>query len=342
VYGGAILMAIGHFMMAAESMFFPALMFLILGNGMFKPNLVSQVGNLYKADDPRKDRAYMIYYMGVNLGAFLSPLICGTLGQKYGWHYGFGAAGVGMVIGLFVYHFGRNNLPKDLLEKRTQQNSKVHKEEPLTRNDWEKIGALVFLCIVNIAFWSVYEQQGNTLQLWADEKIDWNVGGFLVPSTWYQSLNPVFILMLTPLITRFWVFQEKSKSEPNTVSKMALGCLFAAFSYLMMYYCVDVIGAGLGSLWWLVGTVLLFTIGELYLSPIGLSLVSKLAPAKFISLLMGLWFLSSFFGNTLAGYLGGFYETMGQKNFFLMLASLSAGAAVVFYLAKWPLKKHIP
>lgn len=341
VYAGGFLMAIGHFMMAFESMFFPALLFLILGNGLFKPNLVSQVGNLYKPEDARKDRAYMIYYMGVNLGALMSPLVCGTLGQKYGWHYGFGAAGVGMLVGLAVYHFGRKSLPADLVEQREAHrvNNTVAVHEPITKQDYTRIAALVFLCIVNVAFWAVYEQQGNTLQLWADSKIDWNVLGFLVPSTWYQSLNPVFILLLTPVITRFWLYQSKKKSEPTSVSKMGIGCLLLGFSFLMMYGCVDIIGAGKGSLWWLVGTVLILTAGELYLSPVGLSFVSKLSPLKLVSMLMGMWFMSSFFGNILAGYLGTFYETMGQKNFFMMLATVSLIAAVVFFVVNLPLKK---
>src|SRR5690606_3040765 len=148
VYLGAILMAIGHFLMAIESLFFPALLFLILGDGCFKPNISSQVGLLYKEGDPRRDSAFTIFDMGINLGAVFSPLVCGTLGQKLGWHYGFGAAGVGMIIGLFVYHFGKHLLPADRMMKR-EASAEVAKEEPLTKDEWRRIFALVFLCSVN-------------------------------------------------------------------------------------------------------------------------------------------------------------------------------------------------
>src|SRR6185312_6357379 len=165
VYIGGVLMAIGHFMMAFENMFFLALLFLILGNGFFKPNISTQVGSLYAEGDHRRDGAFTIFYMGINLGALFSPLVCGTLGQRVGWHYGFAAAGVGMMFGLLVYHFGRHTLPVEDIRERLVE---THQEEqPLSSDDWKKIIALIILCTVNVLFWGVYEQQGNTLQLWA-------------------------------------------------------------------------------------------------------------------------------------------------------------------------------
>jgi POT family proton-dependent oligopeptide transporter len=246
-----------------------------------------------------------------------------------------------MLVGLAIYHFGRHLLPPDMIRKNDDGTQHVRSKIPLSGEDYRKIGALVFLCIINIAFWSVYEQQGNTLQLWADSKIDWNLGGFLVPSTWYQSLNPLFIFILVPVMTAFWGFQGRRKMEPNSVSKMAIGCVFTGVSFLAMYYATDIIGAGQGSMFWLVGTVLLLTIGELYISPVGLSLVSKLSPIQLISMLMGMWFMSSFFGGFLAGYIGSFYEVMGQKDFFLLCTGLSFAAAAVFYISKFPLKRLI-
>jgi POT family proton-dependent oligopeptide transporter len=213
VYIGGVLMAIGHFLMAVESMFFPALLFLILGNGCFKPNISTQVGLLYKDGDPRRDSAFTIFYMGINLGAFFSPLVCGTLGQTVGWHYGFGAAGVGMLIGLMVYHFGKKHLPSDRMMKLEAAHATA-KAEKLTSDEWRRILALIFLCIVNIVFWAVYEQQGNTLQLWADANTNWNFFGFEMPSSWYQSFNPAFIFLFAPLMDRYWLSKRSAETFP--------------------------------------------------------------------------------------------------------------------------------
>ncbi len=190
VVNGGVLMAIGHFLMALESMFLLALLFLILGNGCFKPNISTQVGSLYPEGDPRRDGAFTIFYMGVNLGAFFSPLVCGTLGQRYGWHYGFTAAGVGMVIGLVVYLLGQRYLAEDQLTRARE----AHVEnKPLTSKEWKAIAGLMALCVLNIVFWAVYEQQGNTIQLFADKNTDWHVFGWEMPSTWFQSFNAGFI-----------------------------------------------------------------------------------------------------------------------------------------------------
>lgn len=202
VYVGGLLMAIGHFLMAAENLFFLALAFLIAGNGFFKPNISTQVGGLYEQGDKRRDGAYTIFYMGINLGGLLSPLVCGTLGQKVGWHWGFGAAGVGMMISLLVYHFGGKHLP--LTEhKQTLHEIREKSHQKISRAEWWAIGSLVYLCLLNIIFWGVFEQQGNTLQLWADENTNWNIFGWEAPSTWYQSFNPLFVILLAPLLDIF-------------------------------------------------------------------------------------------------------------------------------------------
>ncbi len=340
VYLGGVLMAIGHFLMAFETFFFPALLFLIVGNGFFKPNISTQVGSLYSETDPRRDRAYMIFYMGVNLGAFFSPLVCGTLGQTMGWHWGFGAAGVGMLIGLVVYSLGQKHLAEDDLTRRSKTPNA--KEEKITSDDWKRIFALIFLCIINILFWAVYEQQGNTLQLWADQNVDWSLGSLMIPSTWFQSFNPFLIFVLTPPLAMFWAWQNKKGWEPKTLAKMMIGCFFAGAAYLFMILIIRVVGEhNKGHFLWLLGTVFLFTVGELYLSPIGLSLVTKISPPKMVSMLMGVWYLSNFFGNYLSGYIGSFYETMGQESFFKLLAVLSAVAGLLFLASLKPMRKII-
>jgi POT family proton-dependent oligopeptide transporter len=341
VYIGGALMAIGHFLMASESMFFVALFFLILGNGCFKPNISTQVGNLYPEGDHRRDSAFTIFYMGINVGAMLSPLVCGTLGQVVGWHWGFGMAGVGMIAGLCVYHFGKHLLPPDRIMKRTAAHEEAA-DHSITPTEWKAIGALVFLCMINIIFWAVYEQQGNTLQLWADANTRWNFFGINIPSSWYQVFNPVFIVIFAPLMDIFWAWQNKRKREPSSVTKMGIGCVILGGAFVIMIAASKVIGpTEKGSLLWLVSTTWLFTMGELYLSPIGLSLVTKVAPARMVSMLMGMWFLSSFFGNYLSGFIGGFYETMTKDAFFTLLLALGIGAGLIFFAANKPLRKTI-
>ena len=341
VYIGGTLMAIGHFLMAIEHLFFVALFFLILGNGCFKPNISTQVGNLYPEGDHRRDSAFTIFYMGINLGAFFSPLVCGTLGQMVGWHWGFGAAGVGMVAGLCIYHFGKHLLPPDRIMKKAAAHESAA-EQKVTPAEWKAIGALVFLCIVNIVFWAVYEQQGNTLQLWADQSTRWQFFGFNVPSTWYQAFNPLVIFMFAPLMNMFWGWQDKRGQEPSSVTKMGIGCMLLGGAFVVMIAASKAVGAGeRGSLLWLLATTWLVTIGELYLSPIGLSLVTKVAPARMVSMLMGMWFLSSFFGNYLAGFIGGFYETMSKDAFFTMLLAMGIGAGLIFFAANKPLRRTI-
>lgn len=339
VYVGGILMAIGHFLMASEQLFFPALLFLIFGNGFFKPNISTQVGNLYAEGDSRRDRAFTLFYMGINLGAFFSPLVCGTLGQKVGWHYGFGAAGIGMLVGLLIYHFGRHELPQEDVHAKAVA---AGTDAKISREDWIKIWALVYLCFVNILFWGVFEQQGNTLQLWADKNTDWNLLGFEIPSTWFQSFNPFIIFAMAPLVDIFWGWQAKRKKEPSSVSKMAIGCVLAGLAFLFMVLTARVIGpTGKGNFMWLFTATFLFTMGELYLSPIGLSLVTKVSPPKIVSMMMGMWFLSSFFGNYFSGYIGSFYDTMPQESFFLIVAALAFLGALLFIVALKPLKKII-
>src|SRR6202166_730624 len=230
---GAILMAIGHFMMAVEQLFLFALLALILGNGAFKPNISTQVGGLYAPGDPRRDRAYSIFYVGINVGAFLAPLICGTLGEKVGWHYGFAAAGVGMCIGLSIYLYAQPMLPPDELHRARA----AHVEsKPLDRDQWRAIVALLVLFVPNTLFWATYEQIGNTIALWADANTDRTVNLLLwageIPTTWFQAFNPFMIFAFTPFVVALWTRQAARGTEPSTITKMALGCCGVAAAKL--------------------------------------------------------------------------------------------------------------
>ena len=340
---GAVLMAIGHFLMASERLFFPALLCLILGNGAFKPNISTQVGLLYPPGDARRDGAFTIFYMGINLGAFFSPLVCGTLGQKVGWHWGFGAAGVGMVIGLLLYLWGGKYLAQDVLTQRRAGTTPA--KEPITRDEWLRIGAIVVLCALNIMFWAVFEQQGNTMQLWADRNTNWAFFGWTIPSTWYQAFNPAMIFIFAPLLTMAWTWQARRGREPSSVVKMAIGCFLLGLSFVIMILATQGMAPDAQrSVLWLVGTTFVLTIGELYLSPVGLSFVTKVAPARIVSMMMGAWFLSSFFGNYLSGYLGTFWEIMPRERFFLMLSIIGMGTGVLTFLLAKPVdgivRKH--
>jgi POT family proton-dependent oligopeptide transporter len=327
---GATLMAIGHFMMAFEHLFLFALGFLILGNGAFKPNISTQVGALYAPGDRRRDRAFSIFYVGINLGAFLAPLVCGTLGEELGWHYGFAAAGVGMTTGLIIYLLATPALPRESFAKRAIALA------PLDRAAWQGIIALLLLFVPVSLFWGIYEQQGNTIVLWASEYTDRRLLGWDIPVTWFQALNPFMIFAFTPFIVTLW--RRQGAREPSTVAKMAIGCFLAAAAYLILLVAARTSAGAPASWLWLFGYFVVLTIGELYLSPTSLSLVTKVAPASLLSMMMGVWLATSFVGGFLAGYLGTFWSSMGKDHFFLMLAVISAVAGLIIALLNRPLR----
>ncbi len=327
---GAGLMAIGHVLMASEHLFLLALFVLILGNGAFKPNISTQVGHLYPPGDRRRDRAFSIFYVGINLGAFLAPLICGTLGEEYGWHYGFIAAGVGMTLGLVIYLLAAPVLPPDAIVKRATSDA------PMRRDEWLAIGAIVALMLPAGLYWGTYEQQGNTIALWADQYTNRHVLGGEIPVTWFQALNPFMIFAFTPFIVAFW--RRQGGREPSTVAKMAIGCLLNATAYLLMAVAAWHSAGGQASWLWLFAFFAIVTVGELYLSPTGLSLVTKVAPVRLLSMMMGVWLSTSFIGGFLAGYLGTFWSAMSKPGFFLMLAIISAVAAAAIALLIRPLR----
>jgi proton-dependent oligopeptide transporter, POT family len=337
---GASLMAIGHFMMAFEPLFLLALLVLIFGNGAFKPNISVQIGALYARGDPRRDRAYSIFYVGINLGALFAPLVAGTLGELVDWHYGFSAAGVGMVIGLIVYLYAAPALPPDERQRVVMSGKE---QQPFDRSEWRAILALIVLLIPVSLFWATYEQQGNTIPLWADDYTDRHINLLIwhgeIPVTWFQAFNPFLIFLFTPFVLMLWARQAARGTEPSTVTKMALGCFGVALANLIMLGAVWQSGGGPQASWtWLLAYFVVITIGELYLSPIGLSLVSKVSPGRVISMMMGVWFLTSFFGNFIGGWLGSFWTVMDKQAFFLMIAGVAAAAGLVILAFNRPLR----
>src|SRR5580658_9582783 len=336
---GATLMAIGHFMMAVEQLFLLALLALILGNGAFKPNISTQVGGLYAPGDRRRDRAYSIFYVGINVGAFLAPLVCGTLGEKAGWHYGFAAAGVGMLIGLAIYLCALPLLPADELQKAK---AVAAAKTRLGRQEWRSIIAILVLFVPVALFWGTYEQQGNTIALWADANTDRTVGLFgsnaEIPTTWFQAFNPFMIFAFTPFVVALWTRQAARGSEPSTITKMSLGCFGVALSYCIMAAAAWYAGEGKAGWSWLFAYFVVVTIGELYLSPVGLSLVTKIAPVRMLSMMMGVWLATSFVGGFLAGWLGSFWSRMEKPEFFLLIAAIAAFASAAIFACRWLLR----
>ena len=330
---GALLMAAGHFLMAVEAALFIALGLLVLGMGAFKPNVSTQVGSLYAANDPRRVPAYSIYYVGINIGALLAPLVAGTLGGEVGWHYGFATAGVGMLISLSIYLAGLRHLPAD--ERRVSRKERSV-QRPFDSRERLQIGGLLAIFLLTGLFWASYEQQSNTVMLWAedftDRRIDLGFWQGHFPTTWFLALNPVMIFVLTPLLIRLWARQGPRGTEMSTVAKLALGFFLVGLAYLIMAAAALTLDPdGKASPLWLVGYVMILTLGELHVGPVGLALVSRMAPARVLSLMMGLWLAASFPGEILGGWLGGFWSTMEKAPFFLMIAGVAAvgGAAVL-------------
>jgi len=334
-------MAIGHFMMAFEALFLLALLMLIVGIGAFKPNISTQVGALYAPGDDRRDRAYSIFYLGINVGAFLAPLVCGTLAVQYGWHYGFGAAGVGMLVSLDIYLYGRRTLPADA---RSRDSALARENKPLDAGERRAVLALIGTCVLVTLFWAAFDQQGNTILLWAEDFTDRSVDlGFWrgeFPSPWFLALNPFMIFVFTPLIVRLWARQGRLGTEPFPISKMAFGCLCVALANLVMAGAAWS-AAGKASALWLVGYFVLATIGELHLAPVGLALISRLAPAGTTSIMMGVWFATTLPADVLAGFLGGFWSSMAKANFFLMIALIAAFASLALSAASQVVRRSL-
>ncbi|MEA2839203.1 MAG: proton-dependent oligopeptide transporter, family [Methylobacteriaceae bacterium] len=330
---GAAIMAIGHFMMAFETLLLLALLFLIIGNGAFKPNISVQVGDLYAPDDPRRDRAFSIFYVGINLGAFLAPLVCGTLGEEAGWHYGFAAAGLGMTIGLVTYIAAAPHLPP-------ADPPRTGRVAALAPGERRKLIALATLFVPVTLFWAVYEQQGNTIALWADDFTDRTLAfaNYEIPTTWFQAFNPLMIFAFTPPLLALWARQSRRGREPSTVTKMAIGCLGLGLANAILVAAAWYAGAGKASWLWLFVYFIVLTIGELYISPIGLSLVSQVAPARFLSVTMGAWLATSFVGNFGAGWLGSLWSGMDKAHFFALMSAIAFAASAAIFALRRPLE----
>jgi POT family proton-dependent oligopeptide transporter len=347
---GAIVMMLGQLCLFYESSLFflyLGLTFLVIGNGFFKPNISVLVGNLYEQNDIRRDSAYTIFYMGINVGALIAPLLTGWIATVYGYRYGFLVAGIGMFLGLLVYQILGNRFLGDLcmLPQKTQLKEDGG-EKPLTEAEKDRIKVIFVFALFSVFFFAGFEQAGSSMTLYTDKYIDRNVAGFEIPTAWFQSVNPLFIVLIAPLLTSVWNMLATRKQEPDIPIKMAMGMILLGVGFLFLMGAVwqrggDVADEGVkANILFMIMAYLFHTLGELCLSPIGLSMVSKLSPVRLASIMMGVWLLSSFFANSIGGYLASFFSKLGAGSIFTFIAIFSIIMGLVLLcLRKWLLKK---
>lgn len=401
-YGGLIIM-LGHIVLAVPSgpgLFYTGLCVVALGTGLLKPNISTIVGELYPEGGARRDAAFSIFYMGINLGSFLGITIVGYLGQKVGWHYGFGAAAVGMGLGLITFrllgqrHLGQyGNVPTkadttnakvsggntpmiaflaglvviltalqltNVIDMTTAQGlakamgiiialvaigyfAYILLGGGLTTVEKKRVAVLFVFFLAAALFWAGNEQQGSSLQIFADRYTDLNFFGWEMPSSWFQNFNPAFILLFSPVLASLWIFLANRKLNFSVPAKLATGLILLGLAYVVMVFAAKIALTGVRtSALYLTFTYLFFTLGELFLSPVGLSSFTKLAPKRFASQLMGIWFVGTSLGNLIAGlFAGGFDEENVQQMpaLFQSVAYFGLGAGIVMLLFARPLKK---
>jgi POT family proton-dependent oligopeptide transporter len=335
---GGIIIAAGHFSMALHALptLYAGMILIVLGTGLLKPNISVMVGNLYDEDDPRRDSGFSIFYMGINLGAMIAPLICGYIGQRISWHLGFAMAGVGMTMGLIQYVVHRKRLahvgarPKKV---SLAVGEKVLSTPSLTREDKRRLMVVIMLCFFAVLFWTAFEQAGSSFNLFAERQTRTEFLGLNFPSSFFQSVNSIFILTLAPIFSLLWL--RLGRRQPSSSAKFASGLLFVSVGMFIIAIASLFIGGGKVSPLWLVAVYFIHTIGELCLSPVGLSTVTKLSPLRMVGLMMGVWFLAASIGNYLAGTIAGFYQDNSNTLFRLFgslgLATL-VGAALLFLI----------
>jgi POT family proton-dependent oligopeptide transporter len=343
IIGGSI-MALGHFCMAFEGLFYPALGLIALGNGLFLPSLPSQVHTLYAPGDPRREYAYNVYYVGINVGAVLAPLICGTLGEIYGWHYGFGAAGVGMCLGLVIYIAGGKYLPRFEDRPVRVQPEIADKDASAVR----RLAVLVGVICAVVVFRGAYEQMGNTVAIWIDSSVSRAVTSALqIPSTWFQALNPLLVFLLTPLLLAMWRRRSRPGQPSAPLRRMAIGAFTVAGAYILLALVThESAVTGTPAHWvWVVAFFLIYTTGELFILPTGLALFGRIAPRTLAATVMAFWFSGSFAGNLFAGGFGTLWNRLHEVAFFSLTAVVAAAAGAMLLAMERPahalLREHV-
>ena len=355
--GGLFFMA-GHLLLSVHSLAFvyAALICLVIGNGFFKPNVSTMVGNLYPDGSRLKDRAYNLFYMGINVGGFLAPLIATFMQAKFGFHLAFAVAVIGMMISIFILwkfksYIAGAERPKNVAAVEVAD-ADTGPNESKTRQglmdavpEWQRIGALLVVFLMVIVFWMVFHQNGTSITYWADENTNWNVRGIIA-----NSINPGWVVLLTFPVIGLWRWLDKKGKEPSTPTKMVFGMVLTSVAFLVFYTAArvgeasttgDNIYAYKMSPMWLLGAYGVLTLGELMLSPMGLSLVSKVSPIRFRGLMMGLWFVATGLGNKLT-QIAVFWTEWKHSTFWLVLSGLALLMALLLLVLLRPLKKAMP
>ena len=339
---GAVLLVIGHSILAIEQLwaFYTGLGFIIAGVGMLKPNISTMVGGLYKKGDIRRDKGFTIFYIGINVGAFLSSLIVGYVGEVYGWHYGFGLAGICMLFGLIQFIAGQKYLKGvgDFLGKSENQEDRELLKKPLTKVEKDRVIVLVLSFLMVIVFFGAFEQAGGLMNIYAKDYTNRMLMGWEVPASWFQSLNAFFIITLGTTVAGFWAKRQLKGKQASSLFKMIMGLIIMGTGFLFMSAAsIEYQNDGSSAMYWLVLAYLFHTIGELSLSPVSLSFVTKLAPAKYASLMMGLYFATTGLGNKLAGLLGESASKFGEFSVFTGIAIF----CILFGLLIWAFFKKL-
>jgi len=343
LYGGILLVA-GHSILAIEQMwaFYSGLGLIIAGVGLLKPNISTMVGGLYKQGDIRRDKGFTIFYIGINIGAFLSSLIVGYVGEVYGWHYGFGLAGIGMALGLIQYLAGQKHLKTvgNFLGASENKEEKEAMKKPLTKIEKDRVIVLFISFLLVIVFWGAFEQAGGLMNIYASEKTDRMLLGWEVPASWFQSLNAMFIIFLGTSVAAYWAMRKLKGKVSTSLFKMILGLIIMGAGFFFMTAAAGQFESnGSSAMYWLVLAYLFHTVGELCISPVALSYITKLAPLKYASLMMGVYFAMTGFGNKLAGLLGEASESLGEYTIFTGIAVFCVGFGLLVMLFRKKLEK---
>ena len=346
LYGG-ILLCFGHGILAVEEMwaFYTGLGLIIAGVGMLKPNISTMVGGLYKKGDIRRDKGFTIFYIGINVGAFLSSLIVGYVGEVHGWHYGFGLAGIGMLAGMVVYLMGQKHIAHvgNNLSTSENEEERLASQRPLTNVEKDRIIVLLISFLLVIVFWGAFEQAGGLMNIYAKEKTNRMLMGMEIPASWFQSLNAMFIIFLGTLVAGYWAKRKLAGKLSTSLFKMILGLIIMGSGFFFMSAAsAEYESSGSSAMIWLVLAYLLHTVGELCISPVALSYITKLAPVKYGSLMMGVYFAMTGFGNKLAGLLGESASKYGEFTIFTGIAvfCIAFGVIVLIFRKKLEVLTH--
>ena len=344
---GGVLLVLGHSILAIEEMwaFYTGLVLIVCGVGMLKPNISTMVGGLYKKGDIRRDKGFTIFYIGINVGAFLSSLIVGYVGEVHGWHYGFGLAGIGMAAGLIQYVVGLKHLKHvgNYLGASENAKDKELMKKPLTKIEKDRVVVLLLSFLLVIVFWGAFEQAGGLMNIYTSEKTNRMLMGWEVPATWFQSLNAMFIIFLGTSVAAYWAARKLKGKTASSLFKMIIGLIIMGSGFFFMTAATaQYESSGSSAMYWLVLAYLFHTVGELCLSPVALSYTTKLAPVKYASLMMGIYFAMTGFGSKLAGLLGEWSESLGEYTIFTGIAvfCVTLGGLVLLIRKKLEVLTH--